>query len=320
MAQRRPFQTDPVLTGIAIGYRNRAQSLIADDVLPRVPVGSEKFAWTKYPLAEGFTLPDSLVGRRGRVNRVEFTGTEVDDSTDDHGFESEIPNSDIDEARKQREAGLSLYDPEAHAAEGLADLLLLAREVRVAQLVQASSSYSASRRLVLSGTDRFSDYENSDPIAVIKAALEGTLIYRPNTLVMGQSVWSKLSSHPHLVNAVRGNVTSQGIITREEFARLFEIQRLLVGESFVNLAHKGQDPNLARVWGKSIQALYIDPNARPQRGVTFGFTAQCGTKIGGRIEDPNIGLEGGHAVRIGEKVKECVVAPDVGFQIADAVA
>lgn len=36
--------------------------------------------------------------------------------------------------------------------------------------------------------------------------------------------------------------------------------------------------------------------------------------------DPNIGLEGGQRVRIGEHVKEVVVAPEFGFLIVDAFA
>ncbi|MBK5957398.1 capsid protein [Rhodoplanes elegans] len=320
MAPNRPFPVNPALTAIAVGYRNPAQTLIADDVLPRVPVGSESFKWTEYPLAEGFTVPETKVGRMGQPNRVEFTGTEKDGSTEDHGLDDLIPISDINEAARQRAAGLGNYDPRARATEGLTDLLQLAREIRVAGIVHAAATYAAGRKVTLSGTSQFSDYTNSDPIGVIKAALEGTLVYRPNTLVLGHAVWSKLSSHPHLVNAVRGNLTNKGVITREEFAALFEVRRVLVGESYVNTAKKGQAASLARVWGKHIACLYIDPAATTQRGITFGFTAQVGTRIAGSVQDPNIGLEGGERVRVGEKVRELIVAQDVGYFIENAVA
>ena len=38
----RPFPTSPVLTTVAIGFRNEAQDLIADRVMPRVPVAAEE--------------------------------------------------------------------------------------------------------------------------------------------------------------------------------------------------------------------------------------------------------------------------------------
>ncbi|MDC7787355.1 capsid protein [Rhodoplanes sp. TEM] len=320
MAPVRPFVVDPVLTAVAIAYRNPAQTLIADDVLPRVPVGAEKFSWTEYPLADAFSVPDTLVGRRGRVNQVEFGGEQRTSEVDDHGLEDPIPNSDIDEARKARERQVSTFDPEAHATMMLADLMANAREVRVAAKVQALDTYAPARRITLAGGSQFSDYANSDPIAVIKAGLEGTLVYRPNTMVMGSAVWSKLSSHPAIVNAIRGNLTNKGIVTRAEFAALFEIGKVLVGEAWVDLARKGQPANLSRAWGKNLALLHINPIARPESGITFGLTAQYGTKISGRIVDPDVGLQGGVRIRTGERVKELIVAKDVGYFIQNAVA
>lgn len=320
MASNRPFPVNPVLTAIAVGYSNPAVSLIADQVLPRVDVGDESFKWTEYPLSEGFTVPETLVGRKGRPNRVEFSGTEKDGSTSDYALDDEIPIGDIRTAERQRAAGLSNYDPRARATEGLTNLTKLSREVRVAALVHSAATYATGRKVTLSGNSQFSDYTNSTPIDVLMAAIEGTLVFRANSLVMGQAVWSKLRSHPHLVNAVRGNLTNKGMITREELANLLEIKQVLVGEGYVNTAKKGQDVSLARVWGKHIAALHIDPSATNKSGITFGITAQVGTRIAGNIADPHIGMEGGEIVRVGEKVKELIVAKDVGYFIENAVA
>ncbi|MCX5512273.1 capsid protein [Kaistia algarum] len=323
MAPNRPFVVDPVLTAIAIGYTNPAHTLIADQVLPRVPVLQEQFKYTEYPLAEGFTYPETEVGRKGRVNTVEFSGTEKTGSTTDHGLDAPVPNSDIKVAAAARAQGRSVYDPEARAAEGVANLIQLAREVRVAGIVHNLNSYAAARRVTLAGTAQFSDYANSDPIAVLRAGFDGTLVYRPNTMVMGRSVWGKISSHPDLVNAVRGNLTNKGILTPEEFVSLFSgdgLKKLLIGEPMVNVAKKGQAAQLAQVWGKHIAMLHIDPAANTDQGITFGMTAQFGEKIAGRIEDEDIGLEGGTRIRVGEKVREVVIAQDVGYFVQNAVA
>lgn len=317
---KRPFVVDPALTAIAIGYTNPADTLIADEVLPRAQVGQEEFKWTEYPLADGFSFPETLVGRRGKVNELEVSGTEKTASVEDHGLDAPVVNSDIEAARRAREAGRSNYDPEAHAAATLTGAVQLAREVRVAGVVFNPATYAPERRRVLAGGSQLSDFTNSDPIAVIEEALEGTLVFRPNALVLGKSVWSVLRRHPVLVNAIRGNLTDKGLITRAEFAELFEIKKLLVGESYVNTAKKGQDAVLSRCWGKHIAALYINPAATTTEGVTFGLTAQLGNKIAGRIEDPDIGLEGGYRIRSGERVKELVVAKDVGYLIQNAVA
>ena len=318
----RPFPINSVMTAIAIGYRNNAQDLIADLVMPRITVMAEQYKWVEYPLAEMFTVPNTLVGRRGRVERVEFSGEERSGSTKDYGLEDGIPISDIRAAAAQRAAGLGIFDPENRAAEGLANLILLDREVRVAAKVQNPLNYAPARRLVLSGSDRFSD-PSSKIISTLKAAFAATLIYRPNTMTMGRDVWTAISSHPELVNAIKGNVTSKGIITPEEFVQLFAgegLKRLLVGESFVNINRPGQAAQLSRVWGKSIELLYIDPSIRPEQGgVTWGFTAQYGTRVAGSWEDKDVGLHGGKIIRVGEQVEEQVVARDVGFIIQNAV-
>ncbi|MGX5776511.1 capsid protein [Methylorubrum zatmanii] len=318
----RPFSVNPVMTAIAIGYRNDAQDLIADQVMPRVPVMAEQYKWVEYPTHEMFTVPNTLVGRRGRVERVEFSGIERSGSTKDYGLEDGIPISDIRAAAAQRAANLGNFDPENRAAEGLTNLLLLDREVRVAAKVQDPTNYAPARRLALSGSDRFSD-PASKPISVLKAAFASTLIVRPNTMVMGRDAWTGLSSNPELVNAIKGNVTSKGIISPEELVRLFAgegLKRILIGESFVNINKPGQTAQLNRVWGKSIQLLHVDPNTRPEQGgVTWGFTAQYGTRIAGSWEDKDVGLEGGKIVRVGEKVEEQIVARDAGFIIQNAV-
>ncbi|MTI11562.1 hypothetical protein, partial [Sansalvadorimonas verongulae] len=59
-----PFVTNPVLTAIAIAYTN--SEFIADRVLPRVGVGSREFKWTQYNKEDRFTIPETLVGRKGR--------------------------------------------------------------------------------------------------------------------------------------------------------------------------------------------------------------------------------------------------------------
>lgn len=319
MAVNRPFPVSPALTAIAIGYRNDRLSFIADRFLPRVPVGGERFSWTHHPIAQAFTVPDTRVSRLGRVNTLEFSGEQRDGSVEDFGLDAPIPNSDIREAARMRADGLGTHDPEGLATELLTDVLLIDREVRVAAIAQNPNTYAASRRVALSGTSKFSDYTNSDPIGVIKAAITGTFIFRPNTMTTSAPVIDALSSHPHIVNAVRGNVTGRGIVSKEEIAKLFNIREVLVGESYVNSARPGQDAAIVPVWGNHISFTYVNPQARPESGLTFGLTATYGTRIAGSIEDKDIGLEGGRRVRSGERIRELITAPDVGFFLQNVI-
>lgn len=320
----RPFQVDAALTAIAIGYMNPANSYIADKVLPRMPVGSEQFKWTKYPIDEAFNIPDARVGRKGRVSQLEFGGKEQSSAVEDFGYDSPIPNSDIQAAAEARERGVSAFNPEAHAVMMINDTLLNQREVRVANMVHNPANYAAGRKVTLAGNDRFNDYANSDPIGVIKAGMDATLVQRPNTMSLGRAVWSKLSSHPKIVNAVKGNLTEEGIVTIEQFTELFRgegITEVNVGDAWYNTAKPGKAVELSRAWGNHIALTHKNPIASPEGGgVTFGLTAQYGSKIAGRIEDQDVGLQGGVRIRSGERLKELIVAQDVGYLIQNAIA
>lgn len=318
MASPRPFKVNPVLTALVIGYRNPALSLIADLVLPRIPT-AEKFAWTKYDLAEGFTVPDGRVGRRGQVARVEFTSEQVDDGTSDFGWEDSVPVSDIRAAAAQRAAGLSVVDPEARATTGLSDIKVLAREIRVAGKVFDAASYDPTLRVALAGSSMFSD-PDSDPIGVINAGFDACLV-RPNKMVFGQGGWSVFRRHPKIVKACRNSYSGEGMVSREEVASLFEVQDVHVGASRVNAAKKGQPLNLARTWGNHLALLHINPQGGLGEGAmpTFGFTADAsGGGVAMDFEDANVGLYGGQTIRVGEQVKEIISATGCGYFIQNA--
>jgi hypothetical protein len=326
----RPFVVDAVLTAIAVGYRNPAAFYIADEAMPRSEVTAEKFKWTEYPIEEAFNVPDGRVGRTGRVQQLEFGGIERAAAVEDFGFDSPIPNSDILAASEARARGVSTFDPEGHAVMMITDTLMNIREVRVANIKHNPANYAAGRKIALSGASQFNNYGktgdtyNSDPIGVIKRGLDATLVQRPNQMELGRAVWSVLSSHPQIVNAVKGNVTASGIVTLEAFRELFAgegIQKVLIGDAWFNTARPGRPVALQRAWGKHISLTHINPVATPEMGgITWGLTAQYGGKIAGRIEDQDVGLQGGIRVRTGERVKELVVAQDVGYLIQDAVA
>jgi hypothetical protein len=307
---KTPFPISPEKTAIAIAYRNT--SLIADEVLPRVPVGTEEFKYLKQTKEESFTIPDTKVGRKSRPNMVDFSATETPAATEDFGLEDFVPQKDIDNAPPA-------YDPQGRAVEGLTDLIMLDREKRCADLVFALATYPAAQRATLAGTSQWSDFTNSDPVQALLAAMDAMLM-KPNTFVFGRAVWSKLSTHPKVVAAALGNASTAGIVSRQRFAEIFEVEKVLVGEPWLNTAKKGQAATMARVWGKHAALLHINKLADTRQGMSFGFTPQFGSRIASTTPDPHRGLRGGVVVRVGESVKELVTASDAGYFYENAVA
>jgi hypothetical protein len=316
-----PFVIQPYLTSVTLAYRNEA--LIADAVLPRIPVESPIFKYSIYNKGDAFTVPDTLVARKGKVNEIDWGATEVTSQVEDHGLEDPIPFRDILAAEGVPSTPIN---PEARSTELLSDLIALDREKRAAALVFNPASYATGNTEDLSvdaGLTQFSNYTlaaGSSPIPLITAAMDGMLM-RPNTLVLGRQVATALAQNPWIIKAFNANLGDSGIVPMEFIKMLFGLKDIFVGEGWINTSKKGKAPTMARVWGKSAALIRIDPLVQSTvGGVTFGFTAEWGTRVAGTQQDPDIGLRGGTRVRVGESLKEVIVATDAGFLFENAIA
>lgn len=312
------FPVNPELSAIAIGYKNRDVDLVADMVLPRVQKGGKKFAYTKYTQADAYTVPPTRVGRKSEPTMVDFGGTLINDECVDWGLDDLVPNDEVLAFNAMPHPG-SLVGPLQKSTSLLAGLVALDREIRVAGVVFNAANYIAANKATLAGATQWSDFTNSNPLDAILAALD-LPVFRPNTLVLGQAVWTKLRQHPRMIQAANASAQTGGAITRQQLADLIEVKNIIVGAGFVNTAAKGQTATISRVWGKFAAALYVSEDAANADQPTWGFTAQFGERIAGVIDEPKAGLRGGQRVRVGESVKEVVASSDVGYLWSAAVA
>lgn len=311
------YPVNPTLTAIAMVYSNPAVALIADDVLPRVPT-AKKFVWSQYDVAQGYTVPQTLVGRKSTPTEVDFTGSLVNDEVLDYGLDDVVPNDEI-------EAWDSMIKPERGGPPNPLDistmlttkLVQLDREVRVAGRVFNAANHT--NNITLSGTGQWSDFANSNPLDAILTALD-VPVFRPNVAVFGQATFTKLRQHPRVVQAVFGTAQTGGVVTRDQLAQVLEIQKIFVGAGFVNTARKGQAVNNQRVWGKHAAFMYIDSEAAMAQQPCWGFTAQWGTKVAGEMPEPKMGIRGSQRVRVAESVKEVVSAPALSYFFQNAIA
>lgn len=303
------FVEDPELTAIAIGYKNEMEDYIADEVFPDAPVTSSSFKYSTYPKNEGYTVPDTLVGRTSKPNIVNFSAEEKTESVEDHALDAPVPYADVEKAPKN-------YKPKDRATMSVTNLLMLDHELRSAKIARNPANYGLKE--TLAGESQFS-HTASDPLRIIIEAASKMLV-KPNTLILGRDVWNYLRLHPKIVKATHGNSGDSGVAAREAVAELLEVKKVLVGDSLYNRARKGQPVSLERCWSNICALLRIDPNADTQNGLTFGLTARFGTRIAGTIFDPDMGMRGGERVRVGEAIKELAIAPDCGYLFENAIA
>jgi hypothetical protein len=306
MSQPRPFPVDARLTGIALAYTNR--ELIADAVMPRVPVGNQTFKWLRYNKADRFTIPNTLVGRKGQPNEVEFGATEESGQVFDYGLDDVVPNDDIASAPEG-------YDPLGNATEGIADLIALDREVRVATAVNTTGNHGGNA--AVGGSDKVDD-PTSDLLELIMDTLAIPLM-RPNTMVTSGAVRDALVRHPQIVKAYHGNDGGAGIVPDAFIAQLFGLRAFLYSRAIKNTAKPGQTMSASQIWSDNIAFLHQNPLANTRRGFTWGYTAQWMNRVAGRLDEPKTGLRGAVRVRVGESVNELVVGTDGSYLLTAAL-
>lgn len=315
-----PFVIVPSLAAIAVGYTQK--KLVADAVMPRVPVLTQSFRYLKYALGDAFKAPDTRVGRKSAPNQLDWGSSELTATVQDHGLDAPVPNADVLAHQLAAQAGsamVSQADPLSRATELIMGAVQNRREKRVADLVTTLGNYAVANRVTLSGTGQWSDYTNSDPLVAIIGYLD-SMVMRPNYAVMGRLVASKLRMHPKVCKAVFGNNTDAGNVPLRALADQLELDEIYVGDAWIDTAPPGLATTLERCWGKHCAFYHRNLQADTQGGVTFGMTAQWGDKVAGTIEDADVGLRGGVRVRAGESVLELITANDLGFLVRDAVA
>jgi hypothetical protein len=308
----QPYPRDEQLTAIVLGFTNKA--MIADAVLPRSsPMDSPKFKWSFYAPGQFAHVPDTHVGRRTQVNEVEFQGEERHDETREYALKHVFVPRDFDGVRDPK-------NKKASAASALAGLLILDREVRVANLMMNEANYGNNHAQATSA-DMFDD-ESTDIVKLIRTALSTPQI-RPNTMTMGQKEWDALASHPRILAAVtraagvNGTAGAAGIATREEVIRLFSLKDILVGEALV-ASGATKNATFKPAWSGGVAFTYNDMSAIAgmgggmSNGMTFGFTAHF-DKFSNTYKADHEGTRGSEVVRVVDECKEIIVAPECGF-------
>lgn len=311
-----PFPYNPQDSGLVIAYRNG--EMIADLVCPFAgpQLSVKTFEWWRFDFSQHVTVPDTRIGRTSRANQVQFSAQKQAESTEDYALGDTIPIADQNAA-----SATGSYDPVQHAQLGIMDLLILDREIRVANLLQNPATYPSANVVAVSGTSRFNNAA-SDPIRLIRDFLE-TFVIRPTHGWIGRTAYNGLISSPGVLEAYHGqDGASKGVVPKSFILEQLELQDLYVGSSFVNSARPGQTMALGRTWGRNMGFFVKDQLADPvmnRARATFAFTARQGDRRAGRMADEKAGLDGSTYIQVGWSVKELVAAPDLGGLLQNVI-
>lgn len=270
-----------ILSNVSISWTNMENQLIADELFPMIPVKFRTGLYFVYDKSK-FHIVNDLRSPGQQANVVEYGLTQQTyGPLLDHMLKQRVEDEIKDQA-------VTPLDPFIDATNNVTERMVLNKENDALTQMTSSTNFTGSNKTTLTGTSRWDDYVNSDPIGDVRTAVDGVkkaiLGKRPNTLVITYEVYSVLRNHPQILERIK--YSQLGIVTADLLAQIFDIGRVLIPDVVYNTANEAQTDAISYLWGKNVWVVYITP--RPGiRTITFGYTLQKGARQTLTWRDPN---------------------------------
>lgn len=266
MINKTGLYVSPLLTNISLWYRN--ESYIAEQIMPVVPVVKDTAQIATYGM-DNLRITEALRAQGAWANEVNHSVTiGAHYILQDHALKEFVTDEETSNADKP-------ITPQIDSTENLTDRMLVIKEKELADTMANTSVIT--QNVTLTGTDQWSDFDNSDPFDDIKTAMEtvrtGSWML-PNSMVMSYAVMMVLMVHPAVIARLPNTVvvTSAGVIQALQLA-FPNIKNVLVGSAQYNSGVEWGTDALADIWGKHFWVWYISDKPR-LKSRSFGFTYQ----------------------------------------------
>ncbi len=302
----------PLLTNISLAYRN--ESYIAEQILPVVPVIKDTAQIATYGM-DNLRIEESLRAQGSWANEVNHSLTlGAHYILQDHALKEFVTKEEEDNADKP-------VTPRIDATENLTDRLQVIKEKELADAMANTGVITLNT--TLSGTDQWSDFDNSDPFADIKTAMESVRSNSwmlPNTFVMSYAVMMTLLVHPAFLDRLPNVTVMTSDLVLQALRMAFpNIKNIFIGSAQYNSGVEWGTDALADIWGKHFWVAYVSDKPR-LKSRSFGFTYQAPgqnrqVKVLAYDEDKE-----GRFIRINDKYDQKIVDNKCMYLIKNAIA
>src|SRR5574337_10363 len=301
---------DPILSEVALGYRNPA--FVGGAIFPYVPVqqrGGKIISFNK----DDFYLYSAQRAPGANTKRIQFGYGSGSYALEQHALEAVAPWELQQEANTV--AGINL---QATALRKVQNVIGLRLEKAQADLATTAGNYAASNKTTLSGTAQWSDYSGtsapSKDIETAKDAIRAQIGLPGNTVILSAAVMAKLRQHPAIIDRIK--YTGRDVVTQDLLAALWGVERVLVGGAVYS------DPSgtMTDVWGKFVVVAYTTPGSVADLGEpTYGYTYRLDGApfVETAYEDRNAKSD---IIPVTDEVMPVITAASAGYLISAAIA
>ncbi len=312
MINKTGLYVSKLLTDISLGYRN--ESYICEQIMPVVPVVKDTAQIATYGM-DNLRIAESLRAQGSGANEVNHSVTiGAHYILADHALKEFVTKEESDNADLP-------ITPQIDATENLTDRMLVIKEVELATTM--ANTGIITQNVTLSGTDQWSDFDNSDPFADIKLAMETVRAgsgKMPNTFVLSYATMMTLIIHPAFLDRLPTVVVMSSDLVMQALRLAFpNIQNIWVGSAQYNSGVEGGTDVLADIWGKHFWVMYVESKPR-LKSRSFGFTYQAKGQNRQVKVLPYDDDKEGRFVRVNDKYDQKLVDNKCAYLIKNAIA
>ncbi len=270
--QKSKALVDKILTQLSNKYV--PEGYISEEILPEVNVVESSGLVADYG-NNHLRLVSTIHEGEAKYKRI----STKNESTRTYSIETHGLSDVITE--KTRRNTPQPFDAEQDTMMDLLNILWLEKEKALADNI--TDTGVITQNTTLSGTDQYSDFDNSDPLGdftnafnVVHAAT-GVL---PNKMVMDLATILTLRYHPKILRSLGFADNRSGGLSMSDLERAIGVDgsplKILVGKVNFNSAKEGQADVLTPVWGKNIVFLHA-PATAAKRQTSLGYRFQFGS-------------------------------------------
>lgn len=306
------------LTDFASAYKN--SQFIADDVCPIILTDNESGGFQKRTRKDQATALDNRVGARGKINEATYDLTEGSYSVEGRGLKQAVSESLVLNAD-------AVLNPKELATQNVMQRNMLAREIRVADLIMTSGNWAVANTGAVS--PNWDDEIDGVPLTNLQTALQAIPFNGDDVRVIGvcsDVVFDVLSRHPQIMGLRAGGGLDGGPVSPMELAKFLRIDSILVSKVHKNTANNGLTASYSRVWSSTTFAFVVVPAVVVSTEATiFGATFRQnlpGSSKGFRVREwhkDDEGIGGTDYVAAEHKDDEVVVQNDAGYLLTSVL-
>ena len=264
---RVSIRTDKVLSKIALGFM--APGLVGFELFPRVSVDEASGKIIQFDKS-AFQLINTRRAPGENTKRIKVGFEKGNYSLTNNALDAQIPREWL-----RDQASTPGINFQRQSVETVMQVEQNNLEFEQSGLARDATKYGTNNKITLSGSDQWSDYDNSDPLTDVsnyKEAVRAATGSYPNKMVIPALVHKTLKHHPKLLARMSNNDLK--MLTLEHYRQLFEIENIVIAQSMVVDA----DGNFEELWGLDVILAYvptvITSRAMPSYGYTYVLNGQ----------------------------------------------